>query len=161
MADDSGEITSPEGVLMLMVAVILDGIGLIILCFALDDFWILDMTGLLTIGAWIFFRTGHVSATATAKKTGKKLLSRLGLGLIVELIPWFGGLCPSWVIIVWREMNGKNVKDTKIQSQEIQMSSNRELRKAGINELRPNWKNKQKNENNSPELESEEPDEEY
>ncbi len=153
MANDDGGITGPEGVLMLMVATLLDGIGLIILFFALDDFWILDITGLLLIGTWIFFRTGHVSATATAKKTGKKLLSRLGLGLLIEIIPWFGGLCPSWVIIVWREMNGKNVKDTKIQSQKIQMSSNRELRDAGINELRPNWKNKQTNEIEEPEEE--------
>jgi hypothetical protein len=33
------------------------------------------------------------------------------------------------------------------------MSSNRELRDAGINELRPNWKNKQTNEIEEPEEE--------
>ena len=141
MANDDGGITSPEGVLMLLLACFLDGIGIMVLLFGLDDFWILDITGLLLIGTWIFFRTGHVSATATAKKTGKKLLSRIGLGFIIEIIPWFGGLCPSWIIIVWREMSGKNIKDTKIESQKIQMSSNRELRDAGINELKPNLQN--------------------
>lgn len=104
MSKNDGGITSPEGVLMLCVAGILDSIGLIILCFGLDDVGILDITGLCIITSWLFMRTGRISVT----KDSQKILKKIGLTTIIEIIPWLGGLAPSWTILVWKEMRGKN-----------------------------------------------------
>jgi hypothetical protein len=44
---------------MLVWALILDLIGVVLACFGLDDFFILDALGLLTIGLWILLRSGQ------------------------------------------------------------------------------------------------------
>src|SRR4030042_2150928 len=48
---------SPEGLIILPLAVVLDLVGIILVCFALDDFFITDIIGFATIGAWSFFRS--------------------------------------------------------------------------------------------------------
>lgn len=48
---------SPEGIVMLPFAVIIDLIGIILLIFALDDFWITDIIAFTFIGTWSYFRS--------------------------------------------------------------------------------------------------------
>jgi len=91
---------SPEGFLMLFIAVTLDLIGLIIFIlgtwFAIDDYGILDIIGAIIIGGWLFMRKGAMSAS----KTLNRFLTALG----IEAIPFLGGISPSWTIFVWREL---------------------------------------------------------
>lgn len=93
----NGGHTSPEGILMLCAAGIFDGIGLILLCFGVDDFFILDICGAIFFGSWI----GTRERAAGAKKILNKFLVTLGF----ELPPYLGGISPSWTIFVWRELN--------------------------------------------------------
>ena len=98
MPEDS--LTSPEGILMLLVAGILDFLGLILFFLSWlggDDYGLLDVLGLFIIGGWMFMRTGTFSAT-------KKSIKKIGLTFGIELIPFLGGITPSWIIAVYREL---------------------------------------------------------
>ena len=108
IAKSTGNLTGPEAVAMFAIAVLLDLVGLVLLCFALDDFWITDAIGAVLIGGWMFFRMGRVITTKRAgkvvKKSGKKILKRLGLSFFVEIVPWVGGIAPCWTLAVYFEL---------------------------------------------------------
>lgn len=97
-------LTSPEGILMLCVAGILDGIGLILLLLSwigIDDYGILDILGAVIIGGWMLFRAGDIKG---AGKVAQKGLKRFGFAFLVELTPFLGSACPSWIILVYKEL---------------------------------------------------------
>ncbi|GAI16802.1 unnamed protein product, partial [marine sediment metagenome] len=106
--------TSPEALVMLSTAIILDLIGLFV--FILDFFFgigllfsfVPDAIGLIFIGGWMFSRTGRVTVTRkaqkTIRKTGKKLFKRLGLAFLGELIPFFGDVAFCWTLAVYFEL---------------------------------------------------------
>lgn len=48
---------SPEGLIILPFAVLVDLIGIVLVCFGLDDFWITDIIAWMLIGGWSFFRS--------------------------------------------------------------------------------------------------------
>ena len=100
----NANLTSPEGILMLFVAIILDviiGLPLLILSFfGIDDYGMLDIPGIIIIGSWMYFRKGAGGAKEAAKKGLKRFLIALG----IEAIPFLGNACPSWTIIVWKEL---------------------------------------------------------
>lgn len=87
-------LVSPEGVIMLFCAGLLDLSGWVLLLFGLDDFGVTDVLGIFFIGGWAFLRFGNSSFGM--KSTGKKFI----IALIIELIPWVGSLSPSWTIFV-------------------------------------------------------------
>lgn len=94
-----GNLTAPEGILMLCVAGILDGIGFILFFLSwlgIDDYGILDILGALIIGGWLFMRKG----TAAASGALKRFLIAFG----IEAVPILGSISPSWIIIVWKEL---------------------------------------------------------
>jgi len=95
----SGNLTSPEGILMLLLAVGIDGTGLIITFFLLDDLGILDAIGMVVIGGWMYSRSGSNAGSAT-----KKGLKRFILSFAVELTPYLGGVSPSWTWLVYKTL---------------------------------------------------------
>jgi hypothetical protein len=101
-----GGITSPEGIIMLCVAVLLDGLGFLLFIFGtwfgIDDYGTLDIAGLLVIGGWLWMRSGQLQVTRGAKKTLKRFITTE----IIEIIPFVGGICPSWCWLVFKEMAG-------------------------------------------------------
>lgn len=133
MSDESS-LTSPEGVLMLCIAVCLDGIGFLIFIlgtwFAIDDYGTVDMIGVMLIGGWMFTRgdggqtiknkTKEVKDKAIdktkevtkkvieteAKNVVKKSGWRFLCVTIGEFIPFLGGLMPFWTWFVWKELGG-------------------------------------------------------
>lgn len=118
-----GSLTSPEGILMLLVAAIIDIVGLILLCLSwlgVDDYGILDTIGLVIIGGWMFFRSGKISGTKGAQKVGKKVFKKLGLTFLVEVIPFLGSAAPCWVVAVYSELKNseKENKEPEEQGQE-------------------------------------------
>jgi len=38
------------------------------------------------------------------KQVAKRVLIRFGIALVVEIIPFLGGLAPAWTIMVWKEL---------------------------------------------------------
>ncbi len=66
-------ITSPEGIIMLMVAATLDVIGIIIFLlgtwFAVDDYGILEIVATAIIGTWMFIRHGSLGSEGGMKPT--------------------------------------------------------------------------------------------
>ncbi|MBL7156090.1 MAG: hypothetical protein ISS87_00610 [Candidatus Pacebacteria bacterium] len=100
---------SPEGFLMMSIAIMLDlaGLALFILSFfgiGIAVSWILDLIGLIFIGGWMFMRSGKAKATKKAAKIGKKAFKKLGIGFIGEIIPFFGDIAFCWTIIVFLEL---------------------------------------------------------
>ena len=103
-------LASPEGVLMLMIAVFLDLLGAIIAIIAIivalftlgvGGFielisFIPDVLGLLTIGVWAFIRTGKIPFTQKLARFAKRPL----LIIIGESIPFVGAL-PLWSLYVF------------------------------------------------------------
>ena len=92
---------------MLIIAGLIDLIGFLLLCFALDDFGILDIAGAIIIGGLMYATKGEANlgkktkkspTKSLAKKALKKALTRLGLSFIIEIIPILGALAPSWTI---------------------------------------------------------------
>jgi len=53
----AGNFLSPEALVFLPLALLLDLIGIVLIIFALDDFFITDIIGFATIGSWSWFRS--------------------------------------------------------------------------------------------------------
>jgi len=103
----SGALFGPEGIVMMLAAGLLDLIGLIILCFGLDDFGILDIIGLFIIGGWMLSQSSQIIGTKGAKKVGGKIFKRLGLSFLGEIIPYFGNVAPCWLLAVYFTLKSK------------------------------------------------------
>ncbi len=115
-------VLSPEGAIMFPIAIILDVIGFVFFFLSLVGIgiplsFLLDIAGLLTIGAWMYFRSGSVTVPKRTKKAGKKMakkinktaLKRIGWVFFRELIPFFGDIAPCWTIAVYRELTKQPV----------------------------------------------------
>lgn len=109
----TGAFLSPEAFAMFFVAGMLDIVGLIVFILSLFGIgipasFVLDFIGVIIIGGWMFFRTGHVTITRkagkTIKKAQKKILKRLGLSFLGELIPFFGDIAFCWTLAVYFEL---------------------------------------------------------
>lgn len=120
MADEGTSFLSPEALIMLPLAALLDLVGIILLCFALDDFFITDIIGWLTIGVWSYFRSqikGEPSVTemprlGEKKEITKKMTQNKKAGKtakwgkrlkFLEFIPYVGAL-PFWTVSVYFEL---------------------------------------------------------
>jgi hypothetical protein len=98
------DLISPEGVVMLSMAILIDVIGFVLFCLSwlgIDDYGILDIIGGIIIGGWLVFRQGFGGTKQAAKKGLTKFLIAFG----IEVVPFLGGLSPSWTILVWKELN--------------------------------------------------------
>ena len=104
-----GALMSPEGCLMLSLAVIIDCAGLIEFIPIAGNVisWILDITGLIIIGGWMLYRSHQVSAPARAQKKvaslAKKAKNLRPLMILLEFIP-FVGIFSWWTIAVYMEL---------------------------------------------------------
>jgi hypothetical protein len=97
-----GGLTTPEGILMLMAAGILDGLGVVLSLVSwlgIDDYGILDILGAVIFGTWLFFRNGFGSLG----RSTMKFLTAFG----IELVPILGSVSPSWIVFVWKELKSK------------------------------------------------------
>ncbi len=124
---------TPEGIIMMGVAAVLDLIGLLLILFVLDDFWITDIVGTTIIGGWLFFRSGTTpslperakketekeaekAAAKAAKKAAEKTVQKAGAKaaksgrwlkpLLLGLSEWvpYLGVIPFWTILVYSEL---------------------------------------------------------
>lgn len=97
-------LTSPEGIMMMLIAIALDAPSIILLVFGLDDFFILDIVAVITIGLWFFLRSFSVEATDEMTKLGRRIRTlRFFLSLFGELIPYIGAL-PLWTLFTYLEL---------------------------------------------------------
>lgn len=88
---NSGNLTSPEGILMLSIAGIIDVISLIPIINIVSD-----VLGIIIIGGWLVItRPGEA-----LKKAVKKFLIACG----IELIP-IVSIAPSWTWFVYKTLN--------------------------------------------------------
>jgi len=123
---------SPEAIIVLPFAITIDLISIILVIFALDDFWITDIIAITFLGGWSFFRaqtkTGSskevelpdigekIKAQKAVRQTGKggekatkaaKWTKRLKwlrpIAIIGEIIPYFGVL-PLWTLWIIAEI---------------------------------------------------------
>lgn len=90
-----GDLTSPLGIMALLTALLFDGLGFGFLTFMVDDCSLLEIFGGLIIGGMVFLRKGKISQDLI-KKAGKRFLTVE----IIELIPYLGGVAPSWTWLV-------------------------------------------------------------
>jgi hypothetical protein len=112
--------TSPETMIMLLFAVIIDCIGIALICFGLDDVGITDTVAMIFIGSWLLFRKG------VNVKLGKKDAIRgarfLG-ATIAEYIPYVGAL-PFWTGSVLLTLNEKDAPEEESVTSQEEVSSN-------------------------------------
>jgi hypothetical protein len=94
--------TSPEALIMGLLAVSLDLIGYVLLLTALDDFWLTDIVGVLFIGSWVLIRGGGTKGLKGKK--GIPGLKNFGIASLIEVVPYVGSISPSWTIMVYKEL---------------------------------------------------------
>jgi hypothetical protein len=97
-----GAVISPEGVIMLPIAVIID-----VLDFLIGSLFILDIVAILTIGVWIYFHSQQLAVTKGAAARLSKWARRLRwlrpVMIILEFIP-IVGMLPLWTLLVYFEL---------------------------------------------------------
>jgi len=100
-----GVIFSPEGVMMLFIAAVID-----IIDFFIASVLVLDIIGILVIGIWIYFHSQQVKVTGgaaarlrKAAKWARRLKWLRPLLIIIEFIP-IVGMLPLWVLLVYFEL---------------------------------------------------------
>lgn len=92
--ENSVSIFSPEGVMVLSFAFMLDISGLIFSIFGFG--FIVGFVGFCTIGVWFWVRFGKINRK-------KRFLKKTGATTIVESIP-FVGMLPMWTITVFLQL---------------------------------------------------------
>lgn len=103
----SAGLLSPEGVMMLTIAAILDFFSAILAPTIILP-KIIYVLGFIIIGGWQFFRSGTLPgkkkdkgiAMALTKKFFKKHWKKLA----AKAIPFFGDIIPFWTITVYSEL---------------------------------------------------------
>lgn len=109
-ATDGMGFFSPIAIIMFLIAGLLDATGLIFLILSFFGIgialsYIPDIIGLVFLGSLMYFTTGSMTTTKGAQKTIKKattkLLKRLGLAFLGEIIPFFGDIAPCWILAVY------------------------------------------------------------
>lgn len=104
-AQRGGALFSPEGVMMLTIAAIID-----IIDFLIASLWVLDIIAILIIGVWIYFRSQQITVTrraaarlGKAMRWARRLRWLRPLLIILEFIP-IVGMLPLWVLVVYFEL---------------------------------------------------------
>ncbi|MCJ7786796.1 hypothetical protein MUP06_01085 [Patescibacteria group bacterium] len=124
-----GALLSPEGIIMLPLAILLDIAGIIFtildIAYGIGEIpsWISDGIGIIFFGLWILIRHQTMArpkelakevaerrkaikgAVKQAKKMGKGL--RFAISTIGEILPLVGAL-PFWTWMVWAELRGED-----------------------------------------------------
>lgn len=100
---------SPEAIIMMAIAIVLDLAGLMALILSFVGVgiplsFLLDIIGFIFIGGWIFTKSG---------KLPKKTFRRLGMNTLFELIPVVGDIWFGWTFIVYKELKGEPEKKPK------------------------------------------------
>ena len=110
----TGSLLSPEAVIMLFVAVLVDGGEFLIELIPLIGQFIsvaIDIFALIFFGLWMWFRSGTI---AVPKKTGAKITKVTKWTkrikwlkpacFIIEMIPIVSSLLPLWILVVYLEL---------------------------------------------------------
>lgn len=96
---DASKLLTPEAIIVLPLAITIDAIGIILVCFLLDDFGITDIIGWSTLGVWSFFRS-QIKGSAPIDVPGKKASKAAKTGKwlrLLEFAPYLGAF-PFWTI---------------------------------------------------------------
>ena len=91
---------SPATVIMLPLAIGLDVIGIVLLCFGLDDCGITDTIGIVFIDTWLYFQgrkvvKGNRGLSGFFKNLFTGNVTKYIVPTAVELTPYLGAL-PMW-----------------------------------------------------------------
>ena len=108
---------SPELIIFFPFALMLDAIGIILICFGLDDVGVTDFIGTIFLGSWIWFREG-TRIRMSSKKLKKKSFRFFG-SAILESIPYLGAL-PFWTIMSYLTLKDANVPEEEEGEEEPQ-----------------------------------------
>lgn len=112
--EKAGIFFSPQGFIMLSIAVFVDGGELLIEHIPYVGQFLsvlLDIFALVFIGGWMWLRSSTITVpqktgTRIAKitKWTRRLKWLRPLCFIIELIPIFSSYLPLWILVVWLEL---------------------------------------------------------
>lgn len=99
---------TPETIILLPIALCLDVVGVLIFICGIDDFLLLDLMGMASIGSWLLLKSGDTSTIRTGKKGWQKNItklltnksSRFFITVGGELVPYLGAV-PFWTITTY------------------------------------------------------------
>jgi hypothetical protein len=106
----SGNLTTPEGICMMFLAVVFDVIG-IILNILFDLNIITDTAGIIVFGGWALFRKGDMSIILNKNKNNKAgaaediliyMAKKFGSTYLIKIIPFIGSLFSFWTYRVYK-----------------------------------------------------------
>ncbi|MDD5606651.1 MAG: hypothetical protein PHN37_02190 [Candidatus Pacebacteria bacterium] len=99
---------SPTIILMILIALIMDTISLVLLLTGLDLLSFLNIIGGFFLGGLMFAHTGTFLKKKDSKKIteeiSKKIIKKLGLASLGEIIPIIGGIIPVWSLSVYSHL---------------------------------------------------------
>ncbi len=104
---------SPETIIVLTFALIVDGSGIALVLVGADDFGITDTIGLVFLGTWLKLRKGL--SVKIDRKDFKRGIKFLGSALC-EYIPYLGAL-PFWTITVLSTLKESNEEQLSNQEE--------------------------------------------
>jgi len=113
-AERIGTFLSPEGIIMMSLAIFLDGSEFLVNYIPVIGQTIsviIDIIALLFIGGWMLFRSGIIRApkrvtarVGKAVKWAQRLKWLRPLFIVIEFIPIVGSILPLWVVVVYLEL---------------------------------------------------------
>ncbi|MCD6233044.1 hypothetical protein J7J81_01510 [bacterium] len=107
MAQSTGNLVSPEGIIMISIAAFLDVLSAL-LSFTIIGSKIVYGLGIGTIGLWQLFRSGNAGSLKAkkgeAKQIAEKFFKKHWKKLAVKAIPFLGDFAPIWTWTVYSEL---------------------------------------------------------
>jgi hypothetical protein len=111
-----------ETVFILGLAIIFDLIGIVLICFGLDDFEVLDAVGVLIFDTWAIHKSldpisGKRRGGSKKKSKARNIMKRMLGASIAEAIPYLGAF-PFWSYNTYMILKGEIEEEEENKRQE-------------------------------------------
>jgi len=116
---------SPKLLIFLPLALVLDTVGIVLICFGIDDLGVSDTVGLVVFGSLQLSEGG-------GPKIDIKKLQRFAATSIVEYIPGLGAISFTWTFLVLKILIESN-KPEEQNTEEVSSQEQKPVQKAQSN----------------------------
>jgi len=123
-----------ETIFILGLAIIFDLAGIVLICFGLDDFEILDTVGVLIFDTWAMHKSlgpisGKRKGVSGKKSKARNIMKRMLGTTVAEAIPYLGAL-PFWsynIYMILKEEIEEEEENQRQEEEEMIMQQQEEI----------------------------------